>query len=89
MCTLIIMKVEHGQAIDIKVIKAFELNENCNNIYKIHFKDTQVCTKNIESLDIDDIPKANIWLLSPPCHHLLGEELKEIPTIIGVNHFLK
>ncbi|KAL7069020.1 DNA (cytosine-5)-methyltransferase domain-containing protein [Cryptosporidium serpentis] len=59
--------VEHGQAMDIKVIKAFEINENCNNVYKRHFKDTPICTKNIESLNIDDIPKANIWLLSPPC----------------------
>ncbi|OII75375.1 DNA methyltransferase [Cryptosporidium ubiquitum] len=53
--------------IKIEVIKAFEINDCANITYKKNFPDTLICNKNIESLNLHDIPYADIWLLSPPC----------------------
>ncbi|TRY51482.1 C-5 cytosine-specific DNA methylase [Cryptosporidium tyzzeri] len=51
----------------LDIIKAFEINEYANITYKKNFLNTLICNKNIESLKINDIPYADIWLLSPPC----------------------
>ncbi|KAJ1608863.1 DNA methyltransferase PMT1-like protein [Cryptosporidium canis] len=49
------------------MIKAFEINEHANITYKKRFPETSICNKSIESLNLNDIPYADIWLLSPPC----------------------
>lgn len=51
----------------LNVVKAFEINEHANATYKKNLPETPICNKNIESLNLNDIPYADIWLLSPPC----------------------
>ncbi|KAK6588751.1 DNA (cytosine)-methyltransferase domain-containing [Cryptosporidium xiaoi] len=51
----------------LNVIRAYEINEYANRVYRKNFPETSILRKNIESLTINDIPKSDIWLISPPC----------------------
>ncbi len=50
----------------ITVIAAFDQNEHANKVYKSNFG-LEPCRRNLENLQVDDLPPADIWWMSPPC----------------------
>ena len=50
----------------VEVVAAFDQNEHANKVYKSNFG-LQPVRRNLETLNVDDIPPANIWWMSPPC----------------------
>lgn len=50
----------------VEVVAAYDQNEHANKVYKSNFG-LQPVRRNLETLNAQDIPQANIWWMSPPC----------------------
>ncbi|KAL1930686.1 hypothetical protein VTP01DRAFT_10848 [Rhizomucor pusillus] len=54
---------------DFQVVKAFDINDVANNIYRHNFGGNTVAQRQIEALEVKQYEKyaADIWTMSPPC----------------------
>lgn len=50
----------------IKVIQAFDQNQDANLVYAANYGET-VCSRNLDTIPGDEIPDADFWWMSPPC----------------------
>lgn len=57
---------EASRLAGIEVVAAYDQNEHANKVYKSNFG-LQPVGRNLETLNAEDIPPANIWWMSPPC----------------------
>jgi len=51
---------------EIDVVAAFDQNEAANRVYAHNFA-LQPCSRNLDSIKLKDLPRANLWWMSPPC----------------------
>lgn len=50
-----------------KVLKSYDVDDAAVKTYRHNMPDTPVSTQNISSLKAAELPRADCWLLSPPC----------------------
>jgi site-specific DNA-cytosine methylase len=50
----------------IELVAAFDQSEDANKVYKHNFG-MAPSSRNLDSIKADEIPKADLWWLSPPC----------------------
>lgn len=50
----------------VEVVAAYDQNEHANKVYKSNFG-LEPVRRNLETLNVNDMPQADIWWMSPPC----------------------
>lgn len=55
-----------AQRFDIEIAGAFDQNDKANEVYQLNFGRAP-SPRNLDTIALEDIPKADMWWLSPPC----------------------
>ncbi|CAN5116816.1 DNA cytosine methyltransferase [soil metagenome] len=51
---------------DIEVLSSFDQSQAANQVYT-HNYEHKPCSRNLDSISLNDIPDGDLWWLSPPC----------------------